>query len=89
VELTMDDKVLELLTKFYSEFQDYKREMDEKINDLAHKEDNDYRIFEDIVCKLAEMSKLIEKNYSVTTNQQQEILENLSEKIAMLMIRKF
>lgn len=85
----MDDKSFELLTVFYNEFKDFKIEVNEKINDLVNKEDNDYRIFEDIVCKLEEMSKLIDKNYSVTTNQQQEILETLSEKIAMLMLRKF
>lgn len=85
----MDDKSFELLTVFYNEFKDFKVEVNEKINDLVNKEDNDYRIFEDIVCKLEEMSKLIDKNYSVTTDQQQEILETLSEKIAMLMLRKF
>jgi hypothetical protein len=84
----MDDKVFELVTKLYDEFHEFKRETNDKLNDLVNREDNDYRVFEDIVSKLDDLTKIIENNFDESSQLQKEILENLSEKIAMLMLRK-
>ena len=84
----MDDKVFELVTKLYDEFNEFKRETNDKVNDLVNREDNDYRIFEDIVSRLDNLTKIIENNFGASSQLQNEILENLSEKIAMLMLRK-
>lgn len=84
----MNDDGMELLTRLYEEFSQFKTEINEKINDLIVKEDNDYRIFEDIVDKIGELKYVIEANHVESIEEQKEILESLSEKIAMLMLRK-
>lgn len=85
----MDENELEILKNLSKEFREFKLEINDKVNELLSKENNDFKIFEDIVCKLDDMSRLIEKSSSDTKNQLMELNETLGEKIAMLMLRKF
>jgi hypothetical protein len=85
----MEDATYILLEKLYSEFKEFKSEVNDKVNDLLNKEDKDYLIFEDIMCKLQEISKILEKNNSDSKLQEQKIIDTIGEKIAMLMLRNF
>lgn len=85
----MDDDELSMLKNLNDEFNEFKAELTQKVNELVNRENNDFKIFEDIVCKLDDMSRLIERSNSDTKTQLMQINDTLSEKIAMLMLRKF
>lgn len=80
---------LQILQSLSEEFKEFRTEMTERINDLTNRENNDFKIFEDIVCKLDELTRLVEKSNSETREKLGEISDNISEKLAMLMLRKY
>ena len=85
----MNDQELQLLKNLNNEFYEFKTQLTEKINDLIDRENNDFEIFENIVCKLDDLSRLIEKSNSEVKTELIQINDTISEKIAMLMLRKF
>lgn len=82
----MEDKLFELLTNLYTELNEFKAQVSEKMDAMENKQNV---ILEEIQSNLLDLAKMQHDNFIENKHQQEQIVEDLSEKIAMLLLRKF
>lgn len=82
----MEDKTFELLTKLYSEFVQFKNEVNEFKSDITENVNKTNLVLENVQDKLHEMSEIQESHYEENQRHHQEIVELLTEKITTVEI---